>query len=281
MTDADYASRRVRHELVLRLAHVVRTEAVARGLIRVTLGGDALRGFVSAAFDDHVKVFLPRPGERMPLLPDPADPTRRVDDAALRPIARDYTPRRYDPARNELDIEFVLHGDGPGSLWAQRAAPGDPLGIGGPRGSFVLSDRYDWYLLAGDATALPAIGRRIEELPEHANALVFVDVDGPDCLPRWPARPNVRLHPVYRSATGVPAGAAGESPVSAIEGWLAAVRQASFPDGIGHAWVAAESAAAKALRAHLVDVRGFDARHVRAASYWRAGAVAHHETLGD
>lgn len=273
MTDLDYASRRVRHELVLRTLHVVRTEQVARGLVRVTLGGDALRGFVSAAFDDHMKVFLPRPGEREPRMPDPADPTRRVDDEASRPIARDYTPRRYDPVRQELDIEFVVHehDDGPGSRWAQRAAPGDMLGIGGPRGSFVLSDRYDWYLLAGDATALPAIGRRLEELPETASALVLVEVDTPDCLPVWPARPNVRLHPVFR-ASAAP---------GATDGLLTAVQRAAFPDGTGHAWVAAESAAAKAIRAHLVDNRGFDRNHVRASSYWRAGAVAHHESLGD
>lgn len=272
MTEPDYASRRVRHETTRRTLHVVRTERMARDLIRVTLGGEALRGFVSAAFDDHIKVFLPRPGETVPTLPSAPG-----DDAAPRPIARDYTPRRYDPVRQELDIEFVVHGDGPGSRWAERAAPGDPLVIGGPKGSFVLSDRYDWYLLIGDATALPAIGRRIEELPEQARALVFVALDAPDCLPVWPTRPNVQLHPVFGAVKATDAADAAD----VTAGLLAAVQQTAFPAGTGHAWVAAESASAKALHAHLVDARGFDKRHVRASSYWRAGASGHHEKLGE
>jgi NADPH-dependent ferric siderophore reductase len=45
------------------------------------------------------------------------------------------------------------------------------LGIGGPRGSFIVPMDLDWHLLVGDATALPAIARRLSELP--ASATVF------------------------------------------------------------------------------------------------------------
>ena len=57
-----------------------------------------------------------------------------------------------------------------------QAGPGKFLGVGGPRGSFIVPDDFDWYLLAGDETALPAIGRRLEELPAGTRALVVIEV---------------------------------------------------------------------------------------------------------
>lgn len=37
---------------------------------------------------------------------------------------------------------------------------------GGPRGPEVLADALNWYWLTGDETALPAIGRRMAEMPD-------------------------------------------------------------------------------------------------------------------
>ena len=49
---------RVRHELKRRELQVRRVENVSRHFRRVVLGGEALADFVSASFDDHVKLFL-------------------------------------------------------------------------------------------------------------------------------------------------------------------------------------------------------------------------------
>ena len=38
----------------------------------------------------------------------------------IRPVARDYTPRRFNPQTRELTIEFVIHGTGPATEWAAR-----------------------------------------------------------------------------------------------------------------------------------------------------------------
>ncbi|MBA5735636.1 siderophore-interacting protein, partial [Escherichia coli] len=45
-----------------------------------------------------------------------------------------------------------------------------------PRGSFVVPTGFDWHLLIGDDTALPAVARRLEELPEGARAAVVLEV---------------------------------------------------------------------------------------------------------
>jgi len=140
---------RVRHELKRRELTVKAVEALTPHFRRITLAGDSLSDFVSASFDDHVKVF--------------------VGDAR-----RDYTPRSFDNAARELVIEFALHGDGPAAEWAAHAVPGDTLAIGGPKGSLIVPPDYDWHLLAGDETAFPAVARRLEELPAGARAIVVL-----------------------------------------------------------------------------------------------------------
>ena len=70
---------------------------------------------------------------------------------------RDYTPRRHDAEAGTLEIDFALHEAGPATQWAEQAKVGDLLGVGGPRGSFIVPTDFDWHLLIGDDTALPAI----------------------------------------------------------------------------------------------------------------------------
>jgi NADPH-dependent ferric siderophore reductase len=246
------AVQRVRHDTRMRLLTVRRVTRLADHLVRVTLAGDALAGFVSAAADDHVKVFFPGPG-------------------APAPIARDYTPRRYDPASSELDIDFVLHGPGPASEWAAAVRPGQQLSIGGPRGSFVVSGHFDWYLLVGDDAAIPAIARRLEELPADAQVDVLIEVAGAGDETALQAPPATRLRWLHRGTTepGSPALL------------LAALRALELPPGLGYAWIACESGCARQLRQHLVDERGLDRAWVKAAGYWKRGAAASHERLDD
>ena len=140
---------RVRHELKRRELTVKAVESLTPHFRRITFVDDSLSDFVSASFDDHIKVF--------------------IGDAR-----RDYTPRRFDNAARELVIEFALHGEGPAAEWAAQAKAGDTLAIGGPKGSMIVPLDYDWHLLAGDETAFPAVARRLEELPAGARAIVIL-----------------------------------------------------------------------------------------------------------
>jgi NADPH-dependent ferric siderophore reductase len=247
-TTTPRAARRVRHELRFRLLEVLRVARPSPHLRRVTLGGAALAGFASLGFDDHVKLFFPAPGAAEPVLPT-AGPNGPVYPEGERPAARDYTPRRF--TATELEIDFVLHGEGPAATWAAQAAPGQRIGVGGPRGSFILPEDYDWYLMVGDETALPAIARRLAELqPLPSAAAVSVT---------W----------LHRD------GAAPGQP----DALAAALRALPLPPGEGHAWVAAESAVARALRAVLVEGRGLDKGAVKAAGYWKHGAPGSHEPV--
>lgn len=262
---------RVRHELKLRQLTVARVERVADLLVRVTLTGDDLRDFVTASFDDHVKIFFPEhPGGPMTLpVQGPNGPAFPEDQP--RPLARDYTPRRFDRERLELEIEFVLHGDGPASNWAAQAQPGQSLLVGGPRGSFVVPTGFDWHLLIGDETALPAIARRLEELPADTQAIVLAEI--PQAANEIPLASRAKLDLQWLHRNGVPAETSTLLPDAAAK--------LALPAGEGYVWAAAESAVARAVRDVMVTRHGIGKRRIRASSYWKRGAAGVHETIDD
>jgi NADPH-dependent ferric siderophore reductase len=268
---AERTARRVRHETKRRLLQVRDVRPITPKMLRITIGGDELSGFVSAAHDDHVKLFFPPPGEETPVFPTQTANGPVYPEGAPRPAARDYTPRRYDAAASTLAIDFVLHGDGPAAAWAMHARPGNLLGVGGPRGSFIVPNDFDWYLLAGDESALPAIGRRLEELPTTARAIVVAEVADAAEEQRFETRARLETHWLHRDGA-----APGAKPL--LQQAIAGLK---LPSGEGYAWVAAEAAAAKVLRRQLVEHHGLRKDRVKAAAYWKHGAVAVHETYDD
>jgi len=274
---ASLAVQRVRHELVRRALQVRRAVRISPNFMRVTLAGDALKGFASASFDDHVKLMLPAPGQTELMLPDfnPGSPGGpRFAEGAPRPVMRDYTPRRFDAAAGELDIEFALHGDGPAAAWAAQAQPGQNVAIGGPRGSFVIPTGFDWHLFIADNTGLPAVARRLEELPAGCRAIVIMAVEEAD---RRVLTSAAMLDVTWVAPQPAPADAAAadHSPLAV------ATRSLKLPAGEGYAWAAGEAHTIAAVRRTLVAQHGLDKSRIRAASYWKQGAAAHHENLAD
>lgn len=258
--------RRVRHPLKMRELSVKRLALVSPRLLRVTLTGD-LGDFISASFDDHVKLFFPAAGENRPALPTVTEQGIAFDPSRPRPASRDYTPRRYDRDANELDIEFVLHGEGPAVSWARTVKVGDVLGLGGPRGSSLLPEGLDWYLLIGDETALPAIARRLEEARAEECIIAVIEIDSAD------ARFDIR--------TAANASVTWLCRETGDAGLPEAVSELILPEGEGFAWAAGEYASIRQVRQRLIDVHGLDRQRIRAASYWKQGEVASHETLTD
>jgi NADPH-dependent ferric siderophore reductase len=270
LTRSDLAVTRVRHSLKFRLLQVTRVQPLTPQLIRVTLTGDDLDDFESASFDDHIKVFFPAPGADRPVLPSAGPNGPVFPEDQPRPVARDFTPRRYDRAARELDIEFAMHEAGPAATWAAQAKVGQYLGIGGPRGSLVIPTGFDWHLLIGDETALPAIARRLTELPAGTRVAAVLEVADPSARMNFDT--EAELHAVWRYRS--------ESPYRGAA-LLQAVRETYLPEGEGYVWAAGESATMRAVRYHLCTERGVDKSRIRAASYWKQGAEAVHENLDD
>lgn len=232
---------RHRHEIVRRQLTVRSVASITPGMRRIQLESPQLAGFVSLSPDDHVKLFFPSEGGE--------------------PVMRDFTPRAFDAAQNVLTIDFALHGEGVASRWAEAARVGDSLAIGGPRGSLVVSDDFDWYLLVGDESALPAIGRWVETLRAGVPVTTIVAIASDEerqqlasrgvWTPQWIAR-----------------GAA-----SARDGELLceAVRSFAPPAGDGFIWIAGEDAIVRTVRAHVVEERGHPSGWLKASAYWHRG----------
>lgn len=246
-----------------RLVEVVRSERVGPAMQRVTLGGPALDGFAITSPTAYIKLFLPVAGQREPALPTIGPNGPVFPEGADAPTVRTYTPRRFSAERQELDVEFFLHGTGPASDWAVHAQPGDRVGVGGPGRGYELDPSAEWFVLAGDETAIPAIGVLIEELPEGTPAVVVVEVESADHHEQLPERPGVEVQWAYRGA--LDGGAALE----------AAVRGLTIPSGDGRVWVATEAGAVRRIRAFLLGERGIPVGSLMTRGYWRAGAANH------
>jgi NADPH-dependent ferric siderophore reductase len=244
---------RVRHETRRRVLAVKAVSKLSPTMVRVVLTGDELAGFTSLGFDDHVKLFFPQPGNGGEL------------------AGRNYTPRRYNASAGELTIDFALHEAGPATRWAEQAQPGQSLTIGGPRGSFIIPAAYDWHLLVGDDTALPAIARRLEELPAGTRIVVLAEVDTREDEIPLPTRTNASVHWVHRHG----------APVGQSEPLAQALRSLPLPQGDFYAWVACESSVAKTLRAQLLAEHGAKPQWTRASGYWRRGVADVHDDLAD
>lgn len=264
--------RRVRHALEIRQLTVQAAELITPHIRRLTLHGDSVASLVSEGFDDHVKLLLPAPGETSLRLPTFGPGGRPEHGDGPRPIARDYTPRRVDHAARTVQIDFCLHGDGPAARWAAQAQVGDAVTLGGPRGSMVVPTDLKWQWLVGDESALPAIARRLEELPASVAVTVVIETGSLDePLPPLALQAHHRLLRVAR-----PQASSSTDPAAPL---LAALASLPSPSGRGHAFVAAESHTAREVRALLVSQHGLLKGQVRAAAYWQRGSNGHHENL--
>ncbi|MBT2338526.1 MULTISPECIES: siderophore-interacting protein [Pseudomonas] len=254
MTEVDPNTiHRVTHEVKRRRLQVLRVVNLTPRMRRITVGGPELAGFVSLGADDHVKLLFPQNAEEQAALENISPGAGKAQGPM--PEMRDYTPRRYDLDTLELDIDFVLHGDGPASTWAAQATPGQYLNIAGPRGSMIVPDIFDSYLLIGDETALPAIARRLEGLAPNRRALVVVEVENGAEQQVLQSPAQIQLIWVLREGRQ--------------DNLLTTVKQLEMPGGKLYAWVATESKLSRRIRKVLLEEKGLDQDYLKAVGYWK------------
>lgn len=263
--------------VAIRELSVVRAVDLTPRIRRVTLTGSELDAFVSngfllpefrtAGFDDDVVLVFPYPGEADPVLPIQKDGAIEFRKGR-RPLAKTFTVRRYDKQARELDLDFINHGAGTAITWSRRCAPGDRIHVAGPAWSASHPAGVDWLLVVGDETALPAIGRLLEELPAGTRVRVFAEVaDATDELDLATAA-DAEITWVHR----------GSAPPGTTTVLADAVQAAPWWDGSVFAWVAGEALSIKPLRRYLKVERGVPAECVEVIGYWRHSEV---ETLAD
>lgn len=242
-------------------------------LVEVTFAGADLAGFELRVPAAHLKVLFPPLGEDEPAVPEWGLEGLVFPEGVGRPAMRTYTARRFDPDTLRLDVEFVLHGSGPGSTWASQVQVGDRAVVAGPGGGYPLDLGASSWLLAGDEIALPAIATILEALPATARVQVLAEMDGPDDEVILDSDADMDLTCLCRAGTGVLAGD---------------LLTRTICDGVPPAegtrvWVACEASAMRTIRRHLLQERGFDPALVHTRGYWKYGTANHpdHDTGED
>ncbi|HEY0733281.1 MAG TPA: siderophore-interacting protein [Herpetosiphonaceae bacterium] len=245
-TDAPLLRRRV-----MRRIKVTRVEQLSPRMVRVTFTGDDLSAFAWNGPAAHIKLVFPEDGQSEPAMPQPDGP---------RPARmRTYTPRRFDPAIPELDVEFVLHGEGPASRWAAQAQVGQVLILSGPGPNYQIEPDADWFLLAGDDAALPAIATILDALPAGARVRAVLEVV--DAREERQLSTAAQLDVTWLHRDGARADTALE----------AALRKLSLPEGNGRIYVGCEAATMRRIRKHLLEERGLDPASIVTRGYWKQG----------
>lgn len=230
---------RTRMEPRRRDVQVASVEPIGPHTMRITFVGEDLADFASPGFDDHVKFMF--------------------DGGQGQTVRRDYTPRSFDAERHSLTIEFALHGNGPATRWARAARIGQAAQIGGPRGTTRVPVDLDWHLLAGDGSAMPAIHRRLEELPSGARAIVVLQA-GADERRKPATKADLQLHWADNGAD-----------------WLHALRTLELPPGEGYVWCAGEAHAIAQARSIVLSEKQHPLELCKLAAYWRQGEAGYHE----
>ncbi|MDR1427205.1 MAG: siderophore-interacting protein [Bifidobacteriaceae bacterium] len=197
-------------------AAVTRTERISPHFVRVTLRGEALSRLPHRGYDQWFRLFLPLfPGETdLTALPQQFGVAGylkfKTSSLAAKLAVRNYTVREHRPEAEEIDIDFVVHGSSPagqgaagrvsgargagerggasqfrdkdagiGSVWAQRARPGDAVALIDQGRGFDPIPETGLYLLAGDESARPAILGILRDLPSDSRGLALIEVPEP------------------------------------------------------------------------------------------------------
>jgi len=244
---------------------VFKKESLSPHYIRVTLEGEGAQDVAKCDLGANNKIMIPPAGMKQVKL---AVWDNEKNEWALpaeheRPIIRTYTHRAIDAANNHIVIDFVNHGDnGPASAWARNAQIGDELGVAMKIRPTVHYPSVDWYLLVGDATALPVLTVILESLPSTAKGHMILEVPSTEDIPH-----DLR-HPGFTFEWIVNARPEGGSTISDC------VKEVVIPHGMSHfAYVACEYSTVRQLRQYFKDGLGWTNKDFYAFSYWKSGVA--------
>ncbi|MFF3027167.1 siderophore-interacting protein [Microbacterium sp. NPDC057944] len=175
-------------------------------------------------------------------------------------VQRGYTFVTVDAATSTFSLDFVLHDvAGPAGDWARTAAVGDRLEVALTPARIDIPDGTTTLVLAGDATALPAINTWLQAAPPEVETRVLLEEEhvDRDALPRT-VRENGSWEWVERS---------GDRGAALAE----AIRSSVAPQPGVYAWAAGEKTLVKNVRGVLRDHLTLDRGRHFTQFYWIEG----------
>jgi NADPH-dependent ferric siderophore reductase len=142
--------------------------------------------------------------------------------------------------------------------------PGTRVYVAGPPGGRIVPTSYDSYLLGGDITALPAIARRLEELPRAAAGWAFIEVADASEEIELAVPDGVAVRWLHR-------GSAAPGTSDVLERAVRAVHMQ--PGERVYVWLAGEAGMLKPLRRWVRDELRIPPEDCDITGYWKRGVA--------
>ncbi|WP_430615529.1 siderophore-interacting protein [Flavobacterium sp. JP2137] len=251
-------------DLIARVFYLKNRTYITPNYIRIALENDYISEYKNATIGVNNKIFVAPEGTDKVHLPE--FDSEKMDwkpmAAELRPHRRTYTHRGIDLEKNEIYIDFVAHGDdGPASAWAIHAPIGAELGVVMRKEPHQLYVKADWYLLVGDATAIPVLAAILEDLPATARGFAVIEVESVEDIQQIHTQSQVFIKWIINPTPGQNSTLASE-----------AEQLVSTLDEVSKfAYVAAEFSTVKAIRTLLRKTLLWTSDELHAYSYWKYG----------
>lgn len=234
------------------MVRVVSTEQMNSIYLRVRVAGDDLAGFAEGGM--HFRLLLPPDSDQMPIYPVVGAKGRTVwpkgEQALHKPV---YTTRNIDVAGGVLDFDVFVHEGGRTTQWAHSVQPGDEVALIGPGGGDI--PEAGTLLMAGDETAVPAVSRILEMVPDETIGTAFLMVPDPAAIIPFAHPVNFKVNWLCRNA----------EPGTLLD----ALKAVSLPDADRFVWFAGERREAQAAREHFKKRLGLDASESYLAAFWK------------
>ncbi|MFM2624570.1 siderophore-interacting protein [Vibrio owensii] len=227
---------------------VINTQAVTPNMQRITLQGDALGNFPEDCEGSYIKLLFNETGG--------TDIQGFSEDN--RPVMRTYTIRRFDPQACTIEVDFVRHITkdlqcGFAARWAMSAKEGDTINIAGPGSISNLNTEADWFFMAADMTALPALSAKIRTLPEDATGYAVISVISEADIQALEAPAGMEIHWITEQSL--------EDKVRSLE----------WKTGEAAVWCACEFDSMRALRQYFRNEKEVERKNLYLSSYWKQG----------
>ncbi len=214
---------------------------------RVTLQGEALASFPENSEGAYVKLLFNQPGNDKPSM-------------------RTYTIAEQRSEQNEIDVDFMLHTSHDGSAhgiaapWSLSVLQGDEISVAGPGPAKFINTDADYFLLAADMTALPALTANLKRLPLNAQGQVFIEILSKADKQNLAKPDKVEIIWVINDDPG-----SDESPL------FHSITQSVLQIDKLAAWVACEFKTMRKIRQYLKTECGIEKSHLYISSYWKRG----------
>lgn len=224
----------------IRSVEVVSRQQLTPNMMRLHLEGPGLIDFPAGYEGGYIKLVL---------------------DDSEKPTVRSYTVQSYCEHSQRLTIDMVAHGDsGPAAIWAKQVQLGTQIDIVGPGACQKINTSADWFILAGDMSALPAICANLSRLPADARGDVVLEVISEADKQVLDVPRNVEVHWVINPEP--------ESMNTSLEDKVMAL---PWRNGDVSVWVAGEFSASRALRQYFRHDRKVGKNNLYVSCYWKIG----------